>query len=101
VILASQNRIAFAETLDQGLSQLLGETTVPPPEGGGGGGGGLPDDVAGLVAQAERLYTEAQTALAAGDLGTYQARLDELAPILERLTELTGASAEPSPSAAP
>jgi uncharacterized membrane protein (UPF0182 family) len=101
VILASQNRIAFADTLDEALSQLLGETTVPPPEGGGGGGGGLPKDVAGLVAQAERLYTEAQTALAAGDLGTYQARLDELAPILERLAELTGASAEPSPSASP
>jgi uncharacterized membrane protein (UPF0182 family) len=101
VILASQNRIAFADTLDQALSQLLGEATVPPPEGGGGGGGGLPEDVAGLVTEAQRLYTEAQAALTAGDLGTYQARLDELAPILERLAELTGASAEPSPSASP
>jgi uncharacterized protein len=102
VILASQNRIAFADTLDQALSQLLGETTVPPPEGGGGGGG-LPEDVAGLVAEAQRLYAEAQAALAENppDLGTYQARLNELAPILERLAELTGASVEPSPSASP
>ena len=35
---------------------------------------------------------EAQAALAAGDLGTYQDRLNELAPVLERLAELTGAS---------
>ena len=99
VILASQTRIAFAETLDQALSQLLGESRPPPPDGGGGGG--LPEDVAGLVAEAQRLYTEAQAALQAGDLGTYQARLDELAPILERLADLTGASVEPSPSPSP
>jgi uncharacterized membrane protein (UPF0182 family) len=95
VILASQTRIAFAETVDQALSQVLGETRAPPP---GGGGGGLPPDVPGLVAEAQRLYTEAQRALAAGDLGTYQARLDDLQPILDRLAELTGASPKPSPS---
>jgi hypothetical protein len=97
VILASQNRIAFAETVDQALSQVLGETSAPPPEGGGGGGG-LPADVPGLVARAQQLYAEAQQALASGDLGTYQARLNELAPILERLAELTGASPQPSPT---
>jgi uncharacterized membrane protein (UPF0182 family) len=101
VILASQNRIAFADTVDQALSQMLGETGAPPPEGGGGGGGGLPEDVAGLVAEAQRLYGEAQQALAEGDLGTYQARLNALQPILERLAQLTGASPEPSPSASP
>jgi hypothetical protein len=53
------------------------------------------------VAEAQRLYSEAQAALARGDLGTYQARLDELEPILQRLAELTGASVEPSPSPAP
>lgn len=101
VILASQTRIAFADTLDQALSQLLGETSVPPPEGGGGGGGELPQDVAGLVAQAQQLYTEAQQALADGDLGTYQAKLNALQPILDRLAELTGASGSPAPSPSP
>jgi hypothetical protein len=57
--------------------------------------------VAGLVAEAQSLYEEAQAALAAGDLGTYQDKLNELAPVLERLAELTGASAQPSPSASP
>jgi len=99
VILASQNRIAFAETIDEGLRQILGEAPIPPPveEPGGGGGGQLPGDVAGLVAEAQRLYDAAQAALAAGDLGTYQARIDELASVIARLGELTGASPAPSP----
>jgi hypothetical protein len=54
------------------------------------------------VAEAQRLYAEAQAALAAGDLGEYQALLDQLEPILERLAELTGAETpEPAGSAAP
>ena len=53
------------------------------------------------MAEAQRLYDEAQAALAAGDLGAYQDRLDELAPVLQQLAELTGASPEPSPTAAP
>jgi uncharacterized membrane protein (UPF0182 family) len=98
VILASQNKLAFADSLAQGISQLLGEASIPPPDGGGGE---LPGDVASLVADAQRLYSEAQAALAAGDLGTYQEKLNALEPILERLAELTGASVEPSPSPSP
>jgi len=97
LIMVSNDRVAFAEDLQGAIEQVLGEAVTPPPDGGGG----LPSDVAGLVAEAQRLYSEAQTALAAGDLGTYQARLDELEPILQRLAELTGASVEPSPSPAP
>jgi uncharacterized membrane protein (UPF0182 family) len=100
VILASQNRIAFAETLEQGVSQILGESSVPPPSDGGGGGGGgeLPSDVAGLVAEAQRIYGQAQDALQAGDLGTYQERINELQDVLDRLAALTGASPSPAPS---
>ncbi len=98
VILASQNKLAFADSLAEGIRQLLGEATIPPPDGGGGE---LPGDVASLVADASRLYSEAQAALAAGDLGTYQEKLNALEPILQRLAELTGASVEPSPSASP
>jgi hypothetical protein len=71
------------------------------PEPPDGGPDGLPEDVAGLVAEAQRLYAEAQSALAAGDLGQYQALLDELEPILERLAELTGAEPSPAASASP
>ncbi len=97
VIMVSKDRVAFAEDVEDAIAQVLGEALPPPPDGGGG----LPEDVAGLVAEAQRLYSEAQAALAAGDLGTYQARLDELAPILQRLAELTGTPVEPSPSASP
>jgi uncharacterized membrane protein (UPF0182 family) len=104
VILADQTRIAFAETIEEGLAQILGEAEVPPPEGGGDGGGGggggeLPDDVTELVLLAQRLYAEAQAALAAGDLGAYQDAVDELGRVLDRIAELTGVG--PLPSAAP
>jgi len=100
VILAVQNRLAFADTVAQGISQLLGEATIPPPDGGGGGQ--LPGDVASLVADAQRLYDAAQAALTAGDLGTYQARIDDLAKVIARLGQLVGApSASPAASAAP
>ena len=32
VIMADQNRVAFAETVEEGLAQLLGEAEPPPPE---------------------------------------------------------------------
>jgi hypothetical protein len=41
------------------------------------------------VAEASRLYDEAQAALADGDLGTYQRRIDELADVLEALEAAT------------
>ncbi|MGH2455277.1 MAG: UPF0182 family protein, partial [Candidatus Limnocylindria bacterium] len=69
VIMVSNERVAFAEDIPAAIEQLLGEALPPPPDGGGG----LPEDVAGLVIEAQRLYAEAQAALSAGDLGTYQA----------------------------
>ncbi len=101
VIMVSEDQVAFAEDIPGALEQLLGEALPPPPDGGPGG---LPEDVAGLVAEAQRLYAEAQAALAAGDLGTYQARIDDLQDVLDALAELTGAPAgspQPEASAAP
>ncbi|HEX2141132.1 MAG TPA: UPF0182 family protein, partial [Candidatus Limnocylindria bacterium] len=101
VIMVSEEQVAFAEDIPGALEQLLGEAEPPPPDGGPGG---PPADLAGLVAEAQRLYEEAQAALAAGDLGTYQARLNELEPILEALAELTGAEPDPEspePEASP
>jgi uncharacterized membrane protein (UPF0182 family) len=108
VILADQDQIAFATSVEQGVRQLLGEAEPPPPEepepsepgespepspspdeSPGESPGELPTDVAQLVAEANRLYAEAQEALAAGDLGTYQDRIDELEAVLEALAELT------------
>jgi uncharacterized protein len=108
VIMADQDRVAFAETVEDGLAQLLGEAEPPPPEepeepspspspGESPGespvpsptAGELPADFEGLVAEAQRLYDEAQDALADGDLGTYQQRIDELAEVLDALAALS------------
>jgi uncharacterized membrane protein (UPF0182 family) len=97
IIMVSEDRVAFAESISDAIEQLLG-AAPPPPDGGGG----LPADVEGLVAEAQRLYNAAQSALAAGDLGAYQARIDDLQQVLDRLAELTGAATPaPSPTASP
>jgi uncharacterized membrane protein (UPF0182 family) len=104
VIMVDQRRVAFAETVEEGLRQLLGEAEPPPPEEPepgespgpspspepGASQEPLPSDVAELVAEAQRLYDEAQAALDAGDLGTYQDRIDELADVLAALEAATG-----------
>jgi uncharacterized membrane protein (UPF0182 family) len=100
VIMVDQRRVAFAEDVEDGLRQILGESAPPvveepepepsPGESPGESPGPLPEDVAGLVAEAQRLYDEAQAALTDGDLGTYQQRIDELADVLDALDELTG-----------
>jgi uncharacterized protein len=106
VIMVDQERVAFAETVEEGLRQLLGEAEPPPPEAPepseepgespapspspGESPGELPSDVEGLITEAQRLYDEAQSALDSGDLGTYQQRIDDLAEVLDRLGELTG-----------
>ncbi len=98
VIMVSQDRVAFAENIPDAINQLLGAAQPPPPSGGGG----LPSDVQGLVSEAQRLYGEAQAALAAGDLGAYQARINDLQAVLDRLAQVTGVtSPSPAPSAAP
>ena len=104
VIMVDQDRVAFAETVEEGLRQLLGEAEPPPPEEPEGpepspspgespepspSPGELPADIEGLIEEAQRLYDEAQQALAAGDLGTYQERIDELADVLDALAELS------------
>ena len=104
VIMADQRRVAFAGSVEEGLRQLLGEAEPPPPEvpeptdpgespapspSPGESPGELPSNAADLIAEAQRLYDAAQAALDAGDLGTYQQRIDELAEVLDALEALS------------
>ena len=57
------------------------------------GGGTNPTDVAGLVSKASTLFSQAQTALKAGDFATYGVRISELQAVLKELSALTENSA--------
>jgi uncharacterized membrane protein (UPF0182 family) len=115
VIMVSQDRVAFSNDVAGALRQILGQAGPPPVESPSPGPSGSPgaspsptpsgspppSDVAGLVAQAQQLYAEAQAALADGDLGTYQAKINALADVINQLVVLTGGSPLPSPTASP
>ena len=78
------------ETLDAALAEIFGESAVPsvpgetpdepvttetPPTG----------DLTSLLAAIDRLLEEANTALRSGDLGGYQAKVDEATELVRSL----------------
>jgi uncharacterized protein len=94
------NRAVISESLAGALSQLFPDLGPPPPTGLGGGlvppppDGGTPPatDVAGLLAQADTAYNEAQTALKAGNLADYQKAVDRMADLIRRAQAVSGAT---------
>jgi hypothetical protein len=54
----------------------------------------VPDEVADLIDRAVAAFAEAEAALAAGDLGTYQEKVEEAEGLLRQVQELLGT--EPS-----
>ncbi|HEX9496354.1 MAG TPA: UPF0182 family protein, partial [Candidatus Limnocylindria bacterium] len=96
VILATQDRIAMADSFANALSALFGSAPVtqPPPPSGtpGPGPSGSPSaaTVAQLVKSASDHYAKAQAALRNGDFATYGAEQKALEDDLARLRALTG-----------
>ncbi len=81
VIAIFNQDVAIAPTISSALSQVLGasvpgSTNPTTPISGGGSSGG--HDVAYYLKQAAAYYSAAQTALTAGDLGTYQADVNAM-----------------------
>ena len=67
-------------------------------------GTGGPESVGELLAQANTLYAEAQTALEDGDLGTYQTKINEAFALVEQAEQLsgvTGATEDTAPDTSP
>ena len=110
VIVSHNNRSVMDETLDAALVRLfpgfegeVGERIADPeeddglvgpeeeptdqPEETGGEPSVITGDAAELVAQAEALYQEAQDLLREGDLGGYQAKIDEMGGVLTALAD--------------
>jgi uncharacterized membrane protein (UPF0182 family) len=100
VILATQDRIAMADSFANALTALFGSAPVtqpPPPSGIPGaspspGASGSPSaaTIAQLVKSASDHYASAQTALKSGDFATYGQELKALESDLARLRALTG-----------
>jgi len=92
------NRAVIGTSLADVLSQLFPDLGPPPPAGGIGGvltpppadGAPPPTDVAGLLAEADKAYTDAQTALKAGNLADYQKAVDRMADLIRRAQAASG-----------
>lgn len=96
VIVGYGDRVEMKPTLQEALQALFGEQPTPqpqpqpPPQPQPQP---LPEgDLLVLVMEANRLYDEAQAALRAGDWATYGERMGQLSRVLDRMSELTGAT---------
>ena len=107
VILADQNQVAYASTLDGAIQQLVG--TAPPPTNNSPPPSTYTAaqvaQIQSLIAQANQHYQAAYAALARGDFATFGTEMQTVGQLLQQLQTLTGASntptSSPSPKASP
>ncbi|MEE8330523.1 MAG: UPF0182 family protein, partial [Acidimicrobiia bacterium] len=95
VVVYQQNKPQMRDSLEEALVAVFGDGTggtVTPPPDGGETPTELPADVTEALQQAQALFVEADAALRAGDLGTYQEKVEEAQALidqaLEKLAEL-------------
>jgi len=111
VIVAFGDQVEMRSTLQSALEAIFGEapdtledpsaddqgTTGSGDTGSGDNGtaaeptGTTAEQIAALLARAEDLFAEADQALADGDLGTYQAKVDEARDLVQQAIDLGGA----------
>jgi len=94
VVVVFGNRIVMRETLAEALTAVFGEgpttpstTTTTTP-----GGGEIGDQVRALLDRAQAAFVAADTALRAGDLAGYAARVAEAEALVEQAVGLLGAT---------
>ncbi len=90
VVVAYQNEVSMAETLDGALAQLFGgETgsreTVPVAAAGGGSAPAADAQTRALIAEARQHYDAAMQAQRTGDWATYGAEIRQLGELLSRI----------------
>lgn len=92
VIVGSGTAVVMADTVAEGLAQLIGTqlpapkpatSPTPPPSRAPA----APADLKSLIEGANRAYEDAQDALKRGDWATYGARMKEVETLLKRLRE--------------
>ena len=84
VVVSYNGNIQMRETLAEALAAVFGAPPGETPDPGDE----LPSDVAALVTAALQALEDADAALRAGDLATYQAKVDEATSLLERADRL-------------
>jgi uncharacterized membrane protein (UPF0182 family) len=102
VILVAGEEVVMGDSFDQALSDLFGvggpAPTPPPGEGGPEPpppGGPSAERLQELVAEAGRVYREAQRALADGDFETYGRLIEELGSLIEQAEQLSSSGNPP------
>ncbi len=119
IVVASTRNVVWGPTLSSAIDLLLkaeageggpsptpspspgqtpGPSATPGPTSSPGTIEPLPDDVAGLIAYANRHYDLAQAALRAGDFAGYGAETDAVKAALDRLDQLAPSLGLPSPA---
>ncbi|HUP98834.1 MAG TPA: UPF0182 family protein, partial [Aeromicrobium sp.] len=80
--------VGFGQTLDEALRVALkldrGEVTPPADNGGGEGGSAAGKTPSEYLEDASGRYGEAQDALKAGDLATYQQKIEQMNALIEQ-----------------
>jgi uncharacterized membrane protein (UPF0182 family) len=103
VILADSVNVAYADTLQQAIDQLVGTSTAPPPTTT------TPTtftpaqvaQIADLVTQANAHYAAAYAALKAGDLTTFASEMATVGTLLQQLQALSGTTPGSQPTTSP
>ncbi len=89
VVVSYNGTIKMADSLDGALAAVFGAAVSPDPDGGE-----IPDVVADLISAAVQALADADAALRAGDLATYQAKVNEAADLLARADDLAAAAVD-------
>ncbi len=89
VVVAYQNEVAMAETLDAALAELFGGSSGPRaevvPAGEAGGGAAGNDTQRALITEARQHYDAAMTAQRSGDWARYGEEIKALGDVLSRI----------------
>lgn len=100
VIASFDSQIEIADSLDEVLVQLFGESTIRPEEPGSGAApdpgdgsvappsGTIQGQVEALLARAQDAFRQADEALRRGDLAEFQSRIDEARGYIEDATRI-------------
>ncbi len=104
VLVSFGEQVGIGTTLQAAINDVTGATT-PPLTGGtpptGGTGGTVPANVRALLQQATVKFTQAQRALAAGNLEGYAKAQDEARALVQRALAAADAAERAKPSRAP